>query len=105
MDLSVNLNLPLNFNHPAFKDALKKVGHVAKEQGKAAGILLPSGEHIPMLYDMGYRFIAVGSDGGLVMAGMKKPSRLLKKRHNGTVAGPATELINDQGLPPIISQC
>ena len=80
LDLSVNLNLPLRFNDPAFKDALKKVGRVAKEQGKAAGILLPSSAHIPMVYDMGYRFIAVGSDSGLVMTGMKKTFEAIKEK-------------------------
>ena len=79
LDLSVNLNLPLRFDHPAFKDALKKVGRIAKEQGKAAGILLPNSAHTPLVYDMGYRFIAVGSDSGLVMAGMKKTFESIKK--------------------------
>jgi 2-keto-3-deoxy-L-rhamnonate aldolase RhmA len=44
---------------------------VARDGGKAAGILLPSVQLLEMVYDMGYRFVAAGSDGGLVTQGMK----------------------------------
>jgi len=78
LDLSVNLNVPLDFDQPDFKDALKKVARAARKKDKAAGILLPSIEHFPTVYDLGYRFIAVGSDGDFVMTGMKKTLEAIK---------------------------
>ena len=43
----------------------------AREHGKAAGILLPGTHLLELVYDMGYRFVAAGSDGGMVMNGMQ----------------------------------
>ncbi len=47
-----------------FKDALKKVSAAAKKHGKAAGILVHMNPLVAMARDLGYTFVALGSDGG-----------------------------------------
>jgi 4-hydroxy-2-oxoheptanedioate aldolase len=71
MDLSISVGLPGRFDDPEYRDLLARVAATARDAGKAAGILLPSGQLIEMVYDMGFRFVAVGSDSGIVMQGMK----------------------------------
>jgi len=71
VDLSISVQLPGRFNDRSFQDLLSKVASTARAAGKAAGILLPSEQQIEMVYEMGFRFVAVGSDSGMVMQGMK----------------------------------
>ena len=71
VDLSISVGLPVRFDDPDFRTLLSKVALSATGAGKVAGILLPSGQQIEMVYEMGFRFVAVGSDSGIVMQGMK----------------------------------
>ena len=71
MDLSISVGMPGRFEDSDYRAILAKVASAAKACGKAAGILLPSTQLLEMVYDMGYRFVAAGSDGGMVMQGMK----------------------------------
>jgi len=71
MDLSISVGLPGRFDDPDYRAMLTTVASAARDAGKAAGILLPSGHLLEMVYDMGFRFVAVGSDGGMVMQGMQ----------------------------------
>jgi len=71
VDLSISVGLPGRFDDPDYRALLAKVASAAHDAGKAAGILLPSGQLLEMVYDMGFRFVAVGSDSGMVMQGMK----------------------------------
>lgn len=71
MDLSLSVGMPGRFEDPDYRAILAKVASIARDGGKAAGILLPSVQLLEMVYEMGYRFVAAGSDGGLVMQGMK----------------------------------
>ena len=71
MDLSISVNLPKRFDDKEYLDILAKVAQAAKKHGKAAGILLPGTQLLDLAYDLGYTFIAVGADSGMVMQGMK----------------------------------
>lgn len=71
VDLSMNMNLPGVFDDPKFVDLLRRVSGAAKKHGKACGILLPNTALIPKLKELGYTFIACGSDGGAVMNAFK----------------------------------
>lgn len=71
MDLSLSVGMPGKFEDSDYRAILAKVASIARDGGKAAGILLPSVQLLEMVYEMGYRFVAAGSDGGLVMQGMK----------------------------------
>jgi 2-keto-3-deoxy-L-rhamnonate aldolase RhmA len=71
LDLSISVGLPGRFEDPDYLAILAQVASAARQAGKAAGILLPTGHLIERVYDMGFRFVAVGSDGGMVMQGMQ----------------------------------
>lgn len=71
MDLSISLKMPGRFDDPEFLAVLSKVSQVAKNSGKAAGILLPDPSLTELVHEMGYTFVAAGADGGMVMAGLR----------------------------------
>lgn len=71
MDLSISLKMPGRFDDPEFLAVLSKVSQVAKNAGKAAGILLPDPSLTELVHEMGYTFVAAGADGGMVMAGLR----------------------------------
>lgn len=71
LDLSVNLGIPQQTNHPDFLAAIRKVIAAARAAGKVAGTLLGNADQIAPAIAEGYTFLAVGSDGGMVANGMK----------------------------------
>jgi 4-hydroxy-2-oxoheptanedioate aldolase len=72
LDLTVNMGIREQFEHPDFIAAKKKVSQAAQNAGKAAGILLLNADHVPATIEQGFTFVALGSDGGLVNAGMRQ---------------------------------
>jgi len=84
MDLSIALGVFGQPDHPRFVDALKATADAALKEGKAAGILLQKPEEFKRYYELGFRFIACGSDSSFVQHGAcKMVDRLneLKKSH------------------------
>jgi 2-keto-3-deoxy-L-rhamnonate aldolase RhmA len=71
LDLSVNLGFPGQMDHPDFRAAVSRVITACRNTGKSAGILIGSALQIAPTVADGFTFIAVGSDGALVAAGMK----------------------------------
>jgi 2-keto-3-deoxy-L-rhamnonate aldolase RhmA len=71
LDLSISVGMPRRFEDPEFRQLLSKIAFSAKQAGKAAGILLPSTELIDMVHGMGFTFVAVDNDGGMVVKGMQ----------------------------------
>ena len=69
-DLSIGLGIGGQFDHPQFLAALEQVVAGARAAGKAAGILLQRPDQVATTVERGFSFIALGSDGGLVSAGM-----------------------------------
>ena len=53
-DLSQALGVPGHYDDPRYVAAIEKVGSVAREAGKAAGIMLRTAEQIPGLSALGY---------------------------------------------------
>ena len=72
LDLSASLGVPKQFDHPSFRDALKRVAEAARKAGKAGGALLAASDQIEQTVRDGFSFVAVGSDGGLVANGMRR---------------------------------
>ena len=64
-DLSQALGVPGRYDDPRYRAAVEKVGSVAKEHGKAAGIMLRSADEIPALRERGFSVFTT-SDRGLV---------------------------------------
>lgn len=69
-DLSYNMGIRDQLEHPRFIEALTKVSEAAKKHGKAAGILVQSPAMVAKCRDLGYTFVALGSDGGSARAGL-----------------------------------
>ena len=63
-DLSYNMGIRDQLESAKFKEALVKVSTAAKQHGKAAGILVHNASLVPMCRELGYTFVALGSDGG-----------------------------------------
>jgi 4-hydroxy-2-oxoheptanedioate aldolase len=74
MDLSTNFGIQKQYDHPLFRDAVKKVIAAAKNNGKAAGILLKDASQLAGAVEDGYTFIALGSVAGAVAKGTKENS-------------------------------
>ena len=79
LDLSISVGMPKRFDDPEFRQLLSKVAISARKAGKAAGILLPSAELIDLVHGIGFTFVAVGSDGGMVVKGMQNNIAALKQ--------------------------
>lgn len=62
MDLSVNLGIPTQFDHPKFKDALNKVLRTCEKYGVAPGIHAFDAEQVKKYVEMGFRFVAIRND-------------------------------------------
>ncbi len=78
LDLSINTGLPGMYEDPVYVEHLKSVAAAAKKHNKACGILLPHVKWIPLLKELGFTFIACGSDGGFVLGGMKSALEALR---------------------------
>jgi 2-keto-3-deoxy-L-rhamnonate aldolase RhmA len=63
-DLSYNMGIRDQLESPQFIEAAKKVSAAAKKHGKAAGVLVHIPALVPKMRELGYTFLALGSDGG-----------------------------------------
>ena len=77
-DLTFNMGIPDQYDNPKFIDALKKILASAKKSGKAAGILVHNPQLVTVCRDIGYTFVALGSDGGAMMTGLKANLAVLR---------------------------
>ena len=71
LDLTVNMNMADNYEHPEFLQAMDKVAAACKKSGKVAGILVPRLDYLESWIAKGFTFLVVGSDGGCVANGLK----------------------------------
>ncbi|MGA3325887.1 MAG: aldolase/citrate lyase family protein [Terriglobia bacterium] len=65
-DLSHSMGILGNFEHPDFVSAVLRAAQAASSHGKHCGILLPNPRDIRKYFDLGFRFIASGSDAVLL---------------------------------------
>ncbi|MEO8563582.1 MAG: aldolase/citrate lyase family protein [bacterium] len=72
MDLTTSMGIPGQYGNPRFHEALRVVAEAAKDAGKAAGILLLDRANIGLCRALGYTVVALGSDSGAVVSGMKQ---------------------------------
>ena len=77
-DLSYNSGIRDQLEHPKFVEALRRVADAARGAGKAAGILVHNPALVEKCRDLGYTFVALGSDGGAVNAGLRQNAAVLK---------------------------
>ena len=67
-DLSYSMGMFREFDRPEFRDAITRVNEAARAAGKATGIFLTDVAQVPAALADGFRMIALGSDGGYMMA-------------------------------------
>ena len=77
-DLSYNLGIRHQFDHPQFVAAMVQVVAAARQHGKAAGILVQTSAHVAKSREWGFSFVALGSDGGAVRSGMQQNLAILR---------------------------
>lgn len=70
-DLSIDLGLSSDPQDADFRAALVQVHTAAQRHGKLAGALVRNKTQARQYQALGYRFIALGSDRGMVVQGMK----------------------------------
>lgn len=78
-DLSMELGIFGQFDHPRFKEALQETVNAAQKAGKATGILFFNPAEYQRYHDLGIRFIACGADATFVADG----ARALAKKLDG----------------------
>jgi 4-hydroxy-2-oxoheptanedioate aldolase len=79
LDLSVNMGIAQQFDHPKFVSAMEDVCAGCKKHGKAAGILTPNLGYLEKWIAKGFTFFVVGSDGGLVASGLRNTVETCRK--------------------------
>lgn len=77
LDLSVNLGCPGDFQNPKVIDACREVVSACEDNGKTAGILA-KGDSVQTMKDLGFRFLALGSDSSAVLDAMKTNLKQLR---------------------------
>ena len=78
-DLSHAMGIPGRVDEPAFHEAVAAVGKAARDAGKAAGVLLWNAGQYQRYADLGFTFMAIGSDGGSVSAGANASIRQMRE--------------------------
>lgn len=76
-DLTMELGIFGEFDHPVFIDAVQRTIEAANKAGKATGILFFNTNEYKKYHAMGIRFIACGSDGTFVTNGAKQMAEKL----------------------------
>ncbi|MDB6126332.1 MAG: hypothetical protein JWM35_228 [Verrucomicrobia bacterium] len=77
-DLTYNLGIRDQFDHPQFLDAVQRVVGAARRHGKAAGILVHNAALVAKCREWGFTFVALGSDSGAVRSGLQQSLAALR---------------------------
>lgn len=86
-DLSMELGIFGQFDHPDFTAALKAITKAAQNAGKATGILFFNPADYGKYHDLGIRMIACGADATFVADGARDLASKLKSLQADSTAG------------------
>jgi 4-hydroxy-2-oxoheptanedioate aldolase len=78
-DLTYSMGIPEQFEHADYLAAQRRVVAAANSAGKAAGILVHNPALVAASRDLGFTFVALGSDGGAVRTGLLNIADTLRK--------------------------
>jgi 2-keto-3-deoxy-L-rhamnonate aldolase RhmA len=70
-DLSFSMGIPGKTGDPRFVEALQLVSAAARKQGKAAGYLLRNVAEIGQHLELGYTFLGISTDSGVLATGIR----------------------------------
>jgi 4-hydroxy-2-oxoheptanedioate aldolase len=82
LDLSTSLGILGQLDHPDFVAALKKTAEAARKHGKTTGVLMPNPGFYEKFQELGYRFLACGSDGAMVNNAARDLAGVLKEKRD-----------------------
>ena len=75
-DLSISLGLPLQFEHPTFREAMSKVHEAGRHSGKPGAAAVDAEDAVPenfrRLFDQGFRLFLADGDEWMLHAATKK---------------------------------
>lgn len=69
-DLSINMGIPGEIEHPEIVDVCKRVARACEANGKAAGMACPRPGMLEKYLEMGFLFLTGGSDYGIMRKGL-----------------------------------
>lgn len=78
-DLSMELGIFGQFDHPTFKEAVQETVNAAQKAGKSVGILFFNPQDYQRYHDLGIRLIACGADATFVAEGARTMARKLSE--------------------------
>ncbi|MFN4145705.1 MAG: HpcH/HpaI aldolase family protein [Runella sp.] len=78
-DLSMEMGIFGQFDHPRFIEALREITNAAQKAGKATGILFFNPDDFPKYHAMGIQLIACGADATFVGDGARNMVARLRK--------------------------
>lgn len=81
-DLSMELGIFGQFDHPLFVETLNKIVDAAKRANKAAGILFFNPDDYQRYHNLGIRFLACGADATFVAEGARTMAGKMAKFRN-----------------------
>lgn len=81
-DLSMELGIFGQFDHPVFVEALNKIVAAAKRASKAVGILFFNPDDYQRYHNLGIRFLACGADATFVAEGARTMAGKMAKSRN-----------------------
>lgn len=85
LDLTTNMGIQEQYDHPQFAEALGTVLAACSAHDKRPGILVPGAARLAWVLELGFTFIALGTDGGVLASGMRK----LLQEARGRIGGDA----------------
>jgi len=93
-DLSMELGIFGQLDHPLFREALKATVNAAQRSGKTVGILIQDPGDFQLYHEMGIRMIACGADGTFVSHGARDMANKLSaaRRAPDSSTGSKTQL-------------
>lgn len=80
-DLTMDMGIFGQFDHPDFIDAIKKTVCAAEKYHKAVGILIFNPDDFSKYHDLGIRLIACGADGNFVVEGARNTVDKMRKQN------------------------
>lgn len=85
LDLSIDMGVRAERPRGEFAKAVSKVAEAARKHGKAGGVLVRDPEQARDYAELGFTFIALGSDRGLVASGMVRNAKELAALRDASV--------------------
>jgi 2-keto-3-deoxy-L-rhamnonate aldolase RhmA len=83
-DLSINLGIPGQVDHPTFIDTVKEIVAACSKQNIPVGMVSREAHTFRQWYDLGIRFLVCNSDGNYVVQGATRDVQTLREITGGS---------------------